>query len=104
VSPPKAHSPSPSDPLLHKALEADKFIRTHERHILNCQKLGDPRNEHRFKETLETYKAELFKDKPLWDRVNSIEHGTCEHLKALKSEALKAQQQAQKDLSRGFER
>ncbi|MDP3936095.1 MAG: AAA family ATPase [Alphaproteobacteria bacterium] len=101
----KASSPTPSDPLLQKALEADKFIRIHERHIVNCQKLGDARNEHRFKETLETYKTELFKDKAFWDRVNSLEQGTCEHLKTLKSEALKAQQQqAQKDLSRGFER
>jgi len=101
----KSSSPTPSDPLLQKALEADKFIRIHERHIANCQKLGDTRNEHRFKETLETYKTELFKDKALWDRVNSLEQGTCEHLKTLKSEALKAQQQqAQKDLSRGFER
>jgi Ti-type conjugative transfer relaxase TraA len=101
----KASSPTPSDPLLQKALEADKFIRIHERHIVNCQKLGDPRNQHRFKETLETYKTELFKDKALWDRIDSLEKGTCEHLKALKSKALKAQQQqAQKDLSRGFER
>lgn len=101
----KASSPTPSDPLLHKALEADKFIRTQERHIQNCQKLGDARSEYRFKETLDDYKTELFKDKALWDRVDSFEHGTCEHLKTLKSEALKAQQQqAQKDLSRGFER
>jgi len=101
----KSSSLTPSDPLLQKALEADKFIRIHERHIVNCQKLGDTRNEHRFKETLETYKTELFKDKALWDRVNSLEQGTCEHLKTLKSEALKVQkQQAQKNLSRGFER
>ena len=101
----KSSSPTPSDPLLQKALEADKFIRIHERHIANCQKLGDDRNEHRFKDTLETYKAALFKDKALWDRIDSLEKGTCEHLKALKSEALKAQQQqVQKDLSRGFER
>ena len=101
----KAPSPTPYDPLLQKALEADKFIRIHERHIVNCQKLGDPRSERRFKETLEAYKAELFKDKALWDRVDSFEQGTLEHLKTLKSEALKAQQQqAQKELSRGFER
>jgi len=101
----KASSPTPFDPLLQKALEADKFIRIHERHIVNCQKLGDTRNEYRFKETLEAYKNELFKDKALWDRVDSFEKGTCKHLKALKTEALKAQQQQlQKDLSRGFER
>jgi DNA primase len=101
----KAASPTPSDPLLQKALEADKFIRTHERHIVNCQKLGDPHREYRFKEALEAYKTELFKDKALWDRVDSFEKGTCEHLKALKPEALNAQQQqAQKDLSRGFDR
>ncbi|MDP3936209.1 MAG: AAA family ATPase [Alphaproteobacteria bacterium] len=105
VSQPKAAFPSPSDPLLHKALEADKFIRIHERHITNCQKLGDARSEQRFKETLDAYKSELFKDKDLWDRLNFFEKGTCEHLKALKVEALKVQQQqAQKDLSRGFER
>jgi hypothetical protein len=105
VSQSKESSPTPSNSVLQKALDADKFIRIHERHIANCQKLGDTRNEHRFKETLETYKTELFKDKALWNRVDSLEQGTCEHLKALKSEALKAQQQqAQKDLSRGFER
>jgi Ti-type conjugative transfer relaxase TraA len=105
VSLPKDPSPTPSDSELQKALDADKFIRIHERHIVNCQKLGDARSEHRFKETLETYKAELYKDKALWNRVDSFEQGTCEHLKTLKSEALKAQQQqVQKDLSRGFER
>jgi Ti-type conjugative transfer relaxase TraA len=105
VSLPKDPSPTPADSELQKALDADKFIRIHERHIVNCQKLGDARSEYRFKETLESYKNELFKEKALWDRVDSFEKGTCEHLKTLKSEALKAQQQqVQKDLSRGFER
>jgi DNA primase len=98
-------STNSADPVVQKALYADKFIRTHERHIVNCQKLGDARNEHRFKETLEDYKTELFKDNALWDRVDSFEQGTCEHLKALKAEAIKVQQQqTQKDLSKGFER
>lgn len=98
-------STNSADPVVQKALDADKFIRTHERHIVNFQKLGDARNEHRFKETLEDYKTELFKDNALWDRVDSFEQGTCEHLKALKGEAIKVQQQqAQKDLSKGFER
>jgi DNA primase len=96
---------TPADSLLQKALEADKFIRTHERHIVNCQKLGDARNEHRFTEMLDAYTAELYKDKALWERVDSFEKGTCEHLKALKPEALKAQQQQTlQNLSRGFER
>ena len=100
----KDHANS-TDPVLQKALDADKFIRIHERHIANCKKLGDNRGELRFKETLETYKADLFKDKALWSRLDSFEQGTGEHLKALKSEALNVQQQqAQKDLSRGFER
>jgi Ti-type conjugative transfer relaxase TraA len=93
-----------SDPLLQKALEADKFIRTHERHIINCKKLGDDRHARQFTETLDTYTAELYKDTALWERVDSFEKGTCEHLKALKPEALKAQQHALQNLSRGFER
>lgn len=96
---------SPQDPGLQKMLEADKFIRTHERHIINCQKLGDERSERRFKETLEAYKSDLYLDKALWDRVDSLEKGVCDRLKSLKSEALDAQQlQARKELSRGFER
>lgn len=101
----QASLPAPTDPLLQKALDADKFVRIHERHIANCQKLGDARSEQRFKETLGAYKSELFKDKALWERMDSFEKGTCEHLKPLKSEALKAQQQqVQKNLTRGFER
>jgi Ti-type conjugative transfer relaxase TraA len=96
---------SPKDPGLQKILEADKFIRIHERHIINCQKLGDERSERRFKETLEAYKSELYLDKSLWDRIDTLEKGVCDRLKSLKPEALDAQQlQARKELSRGFER
>lgn len=93
------------DSILEKALEADKYIRTHERHIVNCQKLGDTKSMYRFQEQLDTYKAELYEDKALWERIDTFEKGVCEHLKTLKSEAIKAQQmEQQKDLSRGFER
>lgn len=96
---------SPQDAGLQKMIEADKFIRTHERHIVNCQKLGDARNERRFKETLEAYKSELYLNKAFWDRVDTLDKGVCDRLRSLKPEALDAQQlQAQKDLSRGFER